>query len=301
MWGTRGSIACPGPDTNEFGGNTTCIEIRAGENIIGVDFGTGVRSLGNYIVEHDVPKGLKHINFFVTHTHWDHIIGFPMFLPIFVKGIHINIYSAYMINGKSLKDLLRDELSYEYWPVSLRELNADIKFHQLREQTVDIDGGLRITAKYLNHPVVDLGYRFEYEGKSIVVIHDSEPFFNQFGAAGKNRNANFFDEDAEREAEKAAAEENAKIIEFMRDADIAVYDAQYTEEQYKTEKLNWGHSSYECALDNSIKANVKHILLNHHDPMRTDAVLRDYEAQFKKDYIGKIDIDIAREGMILNL
>ncbi|MDR0551685.1 MAG: MBL fold metallo-hydrolase [Spirochaetaceae bacterium] len=301
IWGTRGSIACPGQYTNEFGGNTTCLEVRADGNVCCVDFGTGVRPFGEYLEEHDLPAGLTHINFFITHTHWDHIIGFPMFKPVFIKGMKIDIYSTYMPNGKSLKGLLRNELSYEYWPVNLRELNADIRFHQVREETLRFPGGLRVITHYLNHPAPDLGYRFEYGGKSIVVIHDSEPFFNQFLPFSKGGRASFFDIDASREAAKAAEEGNAKIISFMKAADIVVYDAQYTEEEYKTEKLNWGHSSYQCAAQNSIAAGVKHLLLNHHDPSRSDSELLAYEKKLKKEYGSQINIDMAREGASFNL
>ena len=303
LWGTRGSIACAGPATAEFGGNTISIEIRAGSTVSCVDFGTGARPFGEHLLKHDIPNGLTNINFFITHTHWDHIIGFPMFTPVYIPKIKLNIYSPYMINGKTLEQMLKTELAYEYWPVGLNEMSAGFTFHQVRETKLDLKNGLRVVTKYLNHPVINMGYRFEYQGKSIAVVHDTEPFFNQFSPAlnTKRGGGSFFDEDASREAEKTAKTENGKIISFMKNADIAVYDAQYTEEQYITEKLNWGHSSYECAIENAIAAGVNRLLLNHHDPSRNDVVLCEIEARLKKQYGGKIQIDMAREGMKLDL
>ncbi|MDR2601012.1 MAG: MBL fold metallo-hydrolase [Spirochaetaceae bacterium] len=300
FWGTRGSISCPGEKTVKFGGNTASLELRAGKDIYGIDLGTGVRAFGEHLLKNDLREGLETINFFLTHTHLDHIIGFPMFTPVYIPKIKLNFYAPCMINQASLKELLKTQLSYEFWPINLSEMAADLNFYHLRETTLNFANGLTVKTKYLNHPVTDLGYRFEYKGKSIALVYDTEPFFNQFGSHkhGQGR-MNFFDKDASREAEITAGEENGKIIKFMEDADLVLYDAQYNEEQYLTEKLNWGHSTYECAITNSIIARVKTLVLYHHDPARNDAALTKVEEDFKKQYSSKINIIMAREGMKL--
>jgi phosphoribosyl 1,2-cyclic phosphodiesterase len=220
---------------------------------------------------------------------------------VYLPRIKMNIYAPYMINGVSMEDLIKTELSYEYWPVGLNEMLADISFHPLRETSLHFKKGLRVVSKYMNHPVVDLGYRFEYAGKIITVIHDNEPYFNQFPPSKRHGPLSFFDEDASRDAAQAAVEENQKIVNFMRNADVAVYDAQYTEEEYRHEKLNWGHSCYETAIQNALAAGVKRLILNHHDPSRSDAVLEQFETEFRKQYSSQVDIQMAREGMKIDL
>ena len=136
----RGSIACPGPDTVKYGGNTPCIELRfeGTDRIIIVDAGSGIRSLGNYLTQNDLPKGPIKAEIFITHTHWDHIMGFPFFDPIYLSGTRLKIYGPVTYEEDSLNKIIGDQLSYRYFPVRHSELAAKIEYHQLRECVMDL-------------------------------------------------------------------------------------------------------------------------------------------------------------------
>jgi phosphoribosyl 1,2-cyclic phosphodiesterase len=298
IWGDRGSIPCPGPDTVVFGGNTSCLEIRADERLVIVDLGTGIRALGDWLMANDLKKGPINADIFVSHTHWDHIMGFPMFGPVFVPTTKLRIYSPVSFEeGESLESIIGNQLSFRYWPVRLSELSARIEYIGLKQTFLDLGGGLTVTTKYLNHPLLCLGYRFEYQGRSIVTAYDTEPFRNIFPTDPRDPSYN---EDAAREGELAAREENNHILNFIRNADLLFYDTQYTAEEY-ADHLGWGHSTYESAIDNACKGEVKKLVCFHHDPKRTDAALAALEKKYQTALAGKtsLQIVVAREGMLL--
>ncbi|MDR2477937.1 MAG: MBL fold metallo-hydrolase [Treponema sp.] len=298
FWGTRGSIPCPGHDTVEFGGNTSCLEIRAGERLVILDMGTGIRPLGDWLMTNDYKQnGYIDADIFITHTHWDHIMGFPVFTPNYVPGNKLRIRGPVSFEGDTLESIISNQLSYRYWPIRASELAANIEYDQIRETSLDLGRGLLVTTKYLNHPILCLGYRFEYQGKSIVTAYDHEPFRNLFPTDPAE---NGYNEDAAREGELAAAEENEKLLRFFQDADILIHDAQYTEDEFTTH-LGWGHSSYGQTIDAAMKANVKKLAFFHHDPARTDSRLEELEKIYQADYRGKMSLEpmMAREGMTL--
>jgi phosphoribosyl 1,2-cyclic phosphodiesterase len=298
IWGDRGSIPCPGPETVVFGGNTSCLEIRADERLLIVDLGTGIKPLGDRLMAHDFKKGPISADIFVSHTHWDHIMGFPMFGPIFAPTTKLRIYSPISFEDEdSLKSIIGNQLSFRYWPVRLSELSADIEYIGLKQTFLDLGGGLTVTTKYLNHPLLCLGYRFEYRGKSIVTAYDTEPFCNIFPTDPRDPS---YDEDAAREGELAAREENDNVLNFIRNADLLFYDTQYTAGEY-ADHLGWGHSTYEAAIDSAIKGEVKKLVCFHHDPGRNDAQLAALEAKYQAAFAGKapLQIVVAREGMLL--
>jgi len=295
FWGVRGSIPCPGRDTVEFGGNTSCLEIRAGDRLIIIDMGTGAKPLGDWIVENELKKGSIDVDIFITHTHWDHIMGFPMFTPIFVPGTRMRILGPVSFNDDTLASIIGDQLSYRYWPVRYSELAAKIEYQELKETTLDLGGGLMLTTKILNHPILCLGYRFEYEGKSIVTAYDHEPYRNLFPT---DPNDPSYNEDAAVEGESAAKEENERIIKFFSGADVLIHDSQYTGEDFNVH-LGWGHSSYNQTVESACKAGVKKVIFFHHDPVRTDKQLEALEAQYRKQFQGKDgpEFIVAREGL----
>ncbi|MCL2374795.1 MAG: MBL fold metallo-hydrolase [Treponema sp.] len=298
FWGVRGSIPCPGRTTVEFGGNTSCLEIRADERLIIVDMGTGARPLGEYFMQHNFKNGCRDMDIFITHTHWDHIMGFPMFPPIFVPGVNITMRGPVSYNDDTLASIIGDQLSYRYWPVQQSELAARIKYEELKETTVDMGGGLKVTTKYLNHPILCLGYRFEYQGKSIVTAFDHEPFRNLFPMDPEDPSYN---EEAAYEGEAAAKEENEKILRFFNEADLLIHDAQYTADEFE-KHLGWGHSFQEHAIDAARQAGVKKLVLTHHDPNRTDGQLESLEAKYQKEQAAAsslLEIVIAREGLTI--
>jgi len=294
FWGVRGSIPCPGRSTVEFGGNTSCLEIRADERLIVIDMGTGAKPLGDSFLRNDFKKGRTSMDVFITHTHWDHIMGFPMFAPLFVPGTDIHIRGPVSYNDDTLASIIGDQLSYRYWPVRQSELAANIKYGELKETKIDMGGGLTVTTKYLNHPILCLGYRFEYKGKSIVTAFDHEPFRNIFPTDPEDPSYN---EEAAQEGEAAAKEQNEKVLVFFRSADILIHDAQYTAEEFK-KHLGWGHSAYEHAIDPACRAGVKKLVFYHHDPNRSDEQLESLEAKYKNDYSKPgFEIVMAREGL----
>jgi len=294
FWGVRGSIPCPGKNTVEFGGNTSCLEIRADERLVVIDLGTGVKPLGDWVMGNDFKAGSLDMDIFISHTHWDHIMGFPMFTPIFIPGAKMRIRGPVSFNDDTLASIIGDQLSYRYWPVRQVELAAQIEYQELKETTLDLGGGLKVRTKYLNHPILCLGYRFEYQGKSIATAYDHEPFRNLFPTDPEDP---CYDEVAAQEGETAAKEENEKILNFIKDADVLIHDAQYSTEEFQKHP-GWGHSSYDCAIDAASQAGVKKLVFFHHDPNHTDEQLGSLEEKYKEEVKGKSgpEIIMAREG-----
>ena len=297
FWGDRGSIPCPGPATVTYGGNTSCLEIRADERLVIIDFGTGIKPFGDWLMANDFRKGPIDTDIFITHTHWDHIMGFPMFTPLFIPTTKLRIRGPVSYEDDTLESIIGAQLSYRYWPVRQSELSARIEYAQIKETTLDLGDGLWVTTKYLNHPILCLGYRFEYRGKSIVTAYDNEPFRNLFPSDPADPG---YDGDAAREGELVAREENEKVLRFFLGADVLVHDAQYTAAEYGTH-LGWGHSSYEHAINAANKAKVKKLVLFHHDPNRTDDQLAQLETAYQARIRGKTGMEVmmAREGLVV--
>jgi phosphoribosyl 1,2-cyclic phosphodiesterase len=295
FWGVRGSIPCPGRTTVIFGGNTVCLEIRADDRLIIVDLGTGIKPLGDLLLSPDQrKKGPVDTDIFITHTHWDHIMGFPMFAPLFIPTTKLRIYGPVSYENDTLEAIISTQLSYRYWPVRLSELSAKIEYDQIKETSLDLGGGLSVTTKYLNHPILCLGYRFMYQGKSIVTAFDHEPFRNLFPTDPANPSYN---EDAAREGELAAKEENEKVLRFFQGADILIHDTQYTVPEYETH-IGWGHASYEYAIESALLTQVKKLILFHHDPGHADQQLEELETGYRSSVKGKspLEIIMAQEG-----
>jgi phosphoribosyl 1,2-cyclic phosphodiesterase len=297
FWGDRGSIPCPGPATVKYGGNTACLEIRADERLVIVDLGTGIKPLGDWLMANDFKKGPIDTDIFITHTHWDHIMGFPMFTPIFIPSSKLRIRGPVSYEDDTLESIIGAQLSYRYWPVRQSELSAHIEYDQIKETSLDLGDGLWVTTKYLNHPILCLGYRFEYKGKSIVTAYDNEPFRNLFPTDPADPS---YDEEAAREGEQVVKEENEKVLRFFLGADVLIHDAQYTTEEFAAH-LGWGHSSYEYAINSAHKSRVKKLVLFHHDPNRTDERLEALEQEFQAKVRGKTSMEVmmAREGLVV--
>jgi len=298
FWGVRGSVPCPGPKTVKYGGNTSCLELRFGEEdrLVVIDAGTGIRELAGHIMKNDLPKGPIKTELFLTHTHWDHIMGFPFFIPIFVPNTELKVFGPVTYEEDTLDKIVGGMLTYRYWPVRLTELAAKIEYFNLKEGSQDLGGGLWLTTKYLNHPILVLGYRFEYRGKVFCTAYDTEPFCNVFDVSPDDPS---YDEEAVKEGAMAAQEENDKVVSFFQGADILIHDSQYTHKEYISSRLGWGHSSFEHAVNVAHKAGVKKLLLFHHDPDRSDAEFELIEKKIQKAAGGKtsMEVMIAREGM----
>lgn len=298
FWGVRGSIAVPGRETVEFGGNTSCLELRFGKKnrLIIIDAGTGIRALGNHLVQNDLPKGPIKTEIFITHTHWDHIIGFPFFQPIYIKGTKLKVYGPITFEEDTIENIMGDLLRYRYFPVLHGELTTDIDYFQLGECEMDLGDGIILKTKYLNHPLLCLGYRFEFKGKVLCTAFDTEPFRNVFST---DPNAPDYDPVASEKGEEAVREENQKLLDFFHGADILIHDCQYTKKEYFASKIGWGHSYFEHAINSALEAGVKKIVLFHYDPPRTDQELFALEKRCLEymENQSELEIVVAREGM----
>ena len=297
FWGVRGSIPCPGPLTSKYGGNTSCIELRFDDidRLIIIDAGSGIRELGNYMMAHDLPKGPIQTEIFLSHTHWDHIMGFPFFTPIYIPGTRLKVYGPISYENDTLEKVVGGQLSYRYFPIRDAELAAQIEYVHLKEGRLDLGDGIIVTTKYLNHPILCLGYRFEYRDKVFCTAYDTEPFRNLFSV---NPNDASYNEAMAKEGELIAIEQNKAVEEFFAGADFLIHDSQYTQDEYESGKLGWGHSSFEhvCAAAN--RSGVKTLALFHHEPVRNDEQIDELaKIHCKPGGYGKTNAFFAREGM----
>jgi phosphoribosyl 1,2-cyclic phosphodiesterase len=297
FWGVRGSIPCPGSRTVKYGGNSACLELRIGGDsgrIIVIDAGTGIRELGNYLMKHDLPQGPMDIDLFLSHTHWDHIMGFPYFTPIYIPGTRLRVYGPVSFEDDPLQDVVGGQMKYRYFPVNVGELASTIDYIRLREDPgIDLGDGLVLTTKILNHPILALGYRFEYRGKVLCTCYDTEPFRNLFITDPAHPD---YDEAMAYEGQLVAEEQNQIVEQFFAGADLLIHDAQYTETEYAG-KIGWGHSTYEQALAAAGRAGVKRLALFHHDPDRTDDQLDALaETYCRPGAYGDMEVFFAREG-----
>lgn len=290
FWGTRGSIATPGPETNHFGGNTSCVELTtgAGETLI-LDCGTGARSLGAELMSRQ--QGSIYLSILIGHTHWDHIQGFPFFAPVFAPGNRIDVYAPEG-GRRSLQHVLAGQMEFTYFPVELDQLPAAINYHQLSEGRYDI-GGATVVTQFLNHPAPTLGYRVECDGAAVVYLTDHEPFAESLWRSDAKPGR----------IESMLHEGDRRHARFMEGADLVIHDAQYTPEEYKGKK-NWGHSHFEYVVEVAAAAGVPRLALTHHDPAHDDAFVREVErrARAVAGRLGaELEIFCAYEGYALEV
>lgn len=268
FWGTRGSIATPGPATNHFGGNTSCVELEteAGETIV-FDCGTGARALGLKLAAQPAKAGKCAI--LIGHTHWDHIQGFPFFAPAFMPGNRIDVYAP-RGGHRSLQDVLGGQMEFTYFPVELAQLPARIDYHELEEGSYDI-AGARVTTQFLNHPAATLGYRVETKQATIVYLTDHEAYSERLWQSDKEPG----------QIESMLHEGDRRHARFMAGADLVIHDAQYTPEEYGAKK-NWGHSTFDYVVEVAAAAGVRKLALTHHDPSHDDAFVSEIERRARE-------------------
>ncbi|MCX6023527.1 MAG: MBL fold metallo-hydrolase, partial [Chloroflexi bacterium] len=286
FWGTRGSIPTPGAGTVRYGGNTSCVEIRTDSGIVLVmDCGTGARPLGERLLR-DAAGAPLDIHVLLTHTHWDHIQGFPFFAPAFMPGNRLTVYGP-GDSQRSLTEALAGQMQYTYFPVNLVQLGAGITYKGLAEEEFTI-GDVRIRTQYLNHPAVTLGYRIEVGGVAVAYCTDHEPFSPQL----------FRSDAADLSVDTMLHEGDRRHAAFLQGVDVLIHDAQYTEAEYQG-KRNWGHSTIPYVVNVARTSGVKRTVLFHHDPTHDDAFL-DREAEFARAIAAKagssMEIIIAAEG-----
>jgi phosphoribosyl 1,2-cyclic phosphodiesterase len=293
FWGTRGSIAAPGPRTVRYGGNTSCVEVRTDNGTLFIlDSGTGIRELGMSLLARQ-PEVQGHI--LISHTHWDHIQGWPFFTPALMKGNEFTLHALGGLNT-SLEQVLANQMEYMYFPITLDAMQARISFDETREGQFSVDG-VRVTAHYLNHTSICLGYRIEADGKTLVYASDTEPH-GLTAAPGMQLRPPVFGEKP-----RLVHGEDQELAEFTRGADLLILDAQYTDEEYP-KKVGWGHSTTSYATDIGVLAGVARLALYHHDPTHDDdAVDAIVEAAQRRAaaYGAEIDVFGAAERLTVQL
>lgn len=265
FWGVRGSIACPGPDTAVYGGNTPCIEVRCGSHLIVFDAGTGLRSLGASIA----AEGITDLDLFLSHTHIDHIVGFPFFCYLFKPQNKLRVWSGHLEDSKTTESVLRQLMAEPLFPVPVDIFTADIGFHDFTAgDTLTPKDGITLRTAMLNHPQNATGYRIEFAGKSICYVTDTEHFED-----GPDRN----------------------ILGLIDGADIVIYDSMFNDAEYPRYK-GWGHSTWEEGARLCAAARVGTFVIFHHAPERTDRDLDRLAAAVTVMRPGSL---VAREGMTL--
>ena len=284
FWGVRGSIPSPGPNTQRYGGNTTCIEVRTDDNdLIILDGGTGIFPLAQTLLK-ELPIN-AHI--FNTHSHWDHIQGLPFFIPIFIPGNKIHLYGAFdPISGAGPERIMNIQMQYSYFPVREVEMQSRIKYLTVMPHEVLKIGETSITTTLLNHPVVNLGYRIECKGKSIFFTGDHEPHYNIYEP----------NDDGHAEYQALIDEQTLAIVEAIRGVDILIADSSYTMEEYPAKK-GWGHGTFDSCIELALAAGAKILYCTHHEPTRSDDDLEKVfsEAVARHDCTN-LDVRLAREG-----
>ena len=263
FWGVRGSIPTPGAATVRYGGNTSCVEIRADGEIIILDAGSGIRLLGQSLQEEFGSESIR-MALLISHTHWDHIQGLPFFLPAYSSQNQLRVF-GYDGTRARLGEILAGQMETPFFPVSMSDLPGKIEVEELRANEFQI-GKVRVRSKLLNHPGVCAGYRIYTSAGSIAYMPDNEPF-EQLDLQLRNRGANNTGHKY-----KACAQERADLIEFLRGVDILILDAQYTDEEYERH-IGWGHGSLSSVVALATAAESKRLVLFHHDPDHDDAML----------------------------
>jgi phosphoribosyl 1,2-cyclic phosphodiesterase/CheY-like chemotaxis protein len=283
FWGTRGSMPKPGPTTMHYGGNTLCNEIRtANGTLVIIDCGTGLHGLGLKLLSGGGRDLAGHI--LISHTHWDHIQGVPFFAPFFAPGNKWDIYGPKGLN-QSLRDTLAGQMQHTYFPITPGEFGASLRYHDLLEGTFGIDE-IKVTTQYLNHPALTLGYRIEADNATVVYCCDHEPFSRDV-AEGRRE---FFGRDQQH-------------ADFINGADLLIHDAQYTAAEYLS-KVGWGHSSIEFVVKLAQHAQAKHVVLTHHDPLRTDDALDGIIEKIRNTLEtnhSTVLVSAAREGEVIDV
>jgi phosphoribosyl 1,2-cyclic phosphodiesterase len=286
FWGVRGSIACPGPKTVRYGGNTTCIEIRTDSNeLIIIDAGTGIFQLSQALLA-ELPVTA---NVLITHSHWDHIQGLPLFIPNFIPGNTLRLHGGFdPVTSKGIEQVMAVQLQYSFFPVREAEMKARIEYVTLMPgETVQL-GSAQVTPCLLNHPVIDFGYRVDCDGKSVFFTGDHEPPYNIYNAGEEG-----FDE-----YQVFVDEKSQSILDAMRGVDVLIADSSYTDAEYAAKK-GWGHGTYSTSMATAKAAGVKTLFCTHHEPTRSDDALETVFAaamSANAEHAAGIDIRLAREG-----
>ncbi len=295
FWGVRGSIPTPGGRTLRYGGNTACVEVQfPGCHRFILDAGSGIRELGKELLQltHPVKAFI-----FISHFHWDHIQGLPFFKPAFIPDNHFVIFGCDEPH-LPLNEIISMQMKPTFFPVSIEDMQAHIEFRVVREETFTVDG-VQVATKFVNHPGYALGYRFTFQGKSLVYVSDNEPFNNVFQEPPLLKDTE--DVSVEERFESYVEDKVEDFVAFIRDCDVLIHDTQFLPEEYQ-EKISWGHSPYNYTVELAVRAQVKQLVLFHHDPDHDDQTV-DHILELSRQKLKELGYDIpciaAQEGSVL--
>lgn len=268
IWGCRGSIPVSSPDHIRFGGSTACVEINVNGNIIIVDAGSGIRELGTDLLK----RGTRVANLLLSHGHYDHIMGLPFFYPAYKDDMHLHMWSGHTNGNPCTHDIISEFMREPYLPVSLDIMHASMNFYDVQEGAeVDLGNGNTAVSCATNHPGGCFAWRVT-DGKRVFVYWSDH--------------------------EHGDEETDARLTRFAEGADVLIYDAMYTDEEYLSQKKGFGHSTWRKGCEFAQKAGVEQLLLFHHAPERTDSQLEAIEAKAHKVFSGA---SAARDGQIIKL
>jgi len=262
FWGVRGSIACASPDHMRYGGNTSCIEIQAGDNTFVLDAGTGIRNFGHVVIERDI----KETYLLLTHTHWDHINGFPFFAPAYDPSRTLHIKAGHLMDEGGVESILSMQMHNPMFPVPLAAMQSNLQFEDfIAGEEFMLFDDVTVKTAALNHPNGSTGYRIEYEGHSICYVTDTE---------------------------HVVGEPDQNILKLIKDADVVIYDSTYTEEEFPR-KIGWGHSTWNEGMKLCQMAGAKQLAIFHHDPEHDDNFMDKIAAEARAAWRGSF---VCREG-----
>ena len=285
FWGTRGSISTPGRTTEKYGGNTPCVSIESQGTRIVLDAGTGIRNLGIELVrEAESKKEPLELHLFLSHTHGDHIQGLPFFQPAYLKDAKVTIYGSPK-KGRFLASVLKRQMDFEYFPVSMSALTADIHIQEMSAENIHLGPMVIDWQEQVFHPGGSVRYRFSAHGKKVVYATDVELDL-------------FFSQENRTEEKEAAARE---YLRFIHGVDLLIADGMFSEEEYAA-RVGWGHASIPTVIQAAARAEVKQLAIFHHDPQHSDKYLDEVWVKYRSRYLKgphKMDLFWAREGLTL--
>lgn len=268
FWGVRGSVPCPGPGTVRYGGNTSCVEVWCGDDLLILDCGTGLRGLGGSLLAAKKPVDAEIL---LSHTHFDHICGIAFFAPCFSPANHLRFWAGHLPPGHHIHDVLTTSLSEPFLPNLMDVISAHLDFVDFESgETFSPRDGIAVRTAPLNHPGGATGYRLEWQGRAMAYITDTEHRPDAL---------------------------DANVLSLVEGVDVMIYDATYTESEYIVH-AGWGHSTWQEAVRLAQKASVKQLVLYHHDPSHSDAILDEVAAELEKL---DANVVIAHEGMVITL
>jgi len=267
FWGVRGSIACCGPRTARYGGNTSSLEVRCGSRLLMFDAGTGIRYLGRTLD----GSGPLDADLFFTHTHFDHVCGLPFFGPMFRAQNRFRLWAGHLGEGLTLRRVLSEFMIPPLFPVPPEVFRATMEYRDfLPGDTLAAGPDVVLRTATLNHPDGAVGYRVEYGGKSLCYVTDTE---HVPGAPDNN------------------------VLGLIAGADLVIYDSMYTDQEYEN-YVGWGHSTWQEGVRLCRAAGAKRLVVFHHDPEHDDTLLEGIAREVEVALPGSV---VAREGLVIEL